>query len=151
MTINEVVIAGRLTKDPEVKSLQSGGKVCSFTVAMDRYMGKDKDADTDFVPCVAWNSQAEFIEKYFSKGRKIIIKGNIRTRTWDDDDNKRHWVTEVWVEKVDFADSKNSNGNGSSNNGDQKTTRNEAPPLPGEHSATASSSGSDNLPPWMRK
>jgi single-strand DNA-binding protein len=154
MTINEVILAGRLTKDPEVKSLRNG-KVCSFTVACDRYMGKDKDNEADFINCIAWNQTAEFVEKYFSKGKKIIVKGNIRTRAWDDNEGKRHWVTEVWVEKVDFADSKKENG--SSKASDPAPP----PPLPGEYTTqeapkgqpaeqAAAASKNNNMPPWYQ-
>jgi single-strand DNA-binding protein len=122
MTINEVVICGRLTKDPELRYTQNNVPVASFTVALDRYMGKDKKNETDFINCVAWNSNAEMVGKYFFKGKKILIKGNLRQRTWDDEEGKKHYVTEVWVEKLDFADDKKKEGgNSSSSNGNSGT------------------------------
>lgn len=106
MTINEVVIVGRLARDPELRHTTNGKPVCGFTVAVDRYMGKDNGNEADFIPVVAWNSTAEFVSKYFGKGKKIIVKGNLRQRSWEDNDGKKHYVLEVWAEKVDFADGK---------------------------------------------
>jgi len=106
MTINEVIIAGRLTKDPELRHTQNDTAVASAAVALDRYMGSNKDNSTDFIPIVAWGNTAIFLEKYFFKGKKVIVKGNLHSRTWEDDDGRKHFVLEVWAEKVDFADDK---------------------------------------------
>jgi single-strand DNA-binding protein len=110
MTINQVVIAGRLTKDPETRYTTNNNAVCSFTVALDRYMGKAKEKETDYISVVAWSETAEFVSKYFSKGRKIIVAGNLRQRSWKDDKEQMRYTTEVWAEKVDFADSKKEDG-----------------------------------------
>jgi len=119
MTINEVIIAGRLTKDPELKYTSGNNTaVCKFSVALDRYIGEGKDKQTDFVNCTAWGKQAEFVGKYFSKGRKIIVKGNLKQNVWTDNDDKKHYDMEVWAEKVDFADSaKDGNGGSGSDSG----------------------------------
>lgn len=147
MTINEVVIVGRLARDPELRHTTNGKPVCGFTVAVDRYMGKDNENEADFIPVVAWNSTAEFISKYFSKGKKIIVKGNLRQRSWEDNDGKKHYVLEVWAEKVDFADGKKevsgeSTKNSNSNFSHQKNK--------GEQTTSDNGSGTGNKPPWMQ-
>jgi single-strand DNA-binding protein len=146
MTINEVILAGRLTKDPEIKYTQSNTAVCKFAVALDRYMGEGKEKQTDFINCTAWGKQAEFVGKYFGKGRKIIIKGNLKQNVWTDNDDKKHYDIEVWVEKVDFADSaKDSNGGGNagSDAGEYEGPRED------KRGAPAAAAGGD-VPPWMK-
>ena len=98
---------GRLVRDVEQRTTQSGLSTCSFTVAVDRkYKGADGQKQTDFINCVAWRQTAEFICKYFSKGNRILLNGSIQTRTWDDQDGKKHYATEVLVEDVEFCESK---------------------------------------------
>lgn len=115
MTINEVIIAGRITKELEVKYTQNNTAVCKFSVALDRYMGEGKEKKTNFIPVVAWNKIAEFAGKYLGKGRKIIVKGSLEQNVWEDKEGRKHYDIEVWAEKIDFADSaKEGNGNGGS-------------------------------------
>lgn len=140
MTINQVIIVGRLARDPEIRNTQNGVKVAAFTIAVDRYMGERKEAETDFIPVVAWNSTAEFIEKYFFKGKKIIVQGNLRQRSWEDNDGKKHYIVEVWAEKVDFADDKKKDDD-SNNRPSQQATPSTTP---------AASTTPDNRPPWLR-
>jgi single-strand DNA-binding protein len=118
MTINEVILCGRLARDPEIRYSNNNVPIANISVALDRYMGKNRQNETDFINCVAFNSNAEMLGKYFFKGKKILIKGNLRQRTWDDQEGKKHYVTEVWIEKIDFADDKKkeSTGVGSSSN-----------------------------------
>lgn len=96
---------GRLAKDPEIRYTQSNKPVCSFTLAVDRRFSKDKKAD--FINCQAWDKTAEFIGKYFSKGSMIAVVGRIQTRSWEDKDGKKHYITEVVVEETYFTGSKN--------------------------------------------
>ena len=105
--MNRVILMGRLVRDVEQRTTQSGLSTCSFTVAVDRkYKGADGQKQTDFINCVAWRQTAEFICKYFSKGNRILFNGSIQTRTWDDQDGKKHFATEVLVEDVEFCESK---------------------------------------------
>ena len=105
--MNRVILMGRLVRDVEQRTTQSGLSTCSFTVAVDRkYKGADGQKQTDFINCVAWRQTAEFICKYFSKGNRILLNGSIQTRTWDDQDGKKHYATEVLVEDVEFCESK---------------------------------------------
>lgn len=105
--MNNVTLVGRLTKDPDQRTTQSGIAVTSFTVAVQR---RFKDADgnyqADFINCVAWRTTAEFIAKYFSKGMKIGICGTLQTRSYEDTDGKRRYVTEVVTEQAEFVESK---------------------------------------------
>lgn len=102
--INKAILMGRLTRDPVIRHTDSGKAVCNFTVAIDNSYGEEKSAD--FISCVAWNKTAEFVDKYFAKGRMIIVVGRIRTRTWEDRDGKKNYVTEVVASEVAFGESK---------------------------------------------
>ena len=102
--INKAILMGRLTRDPVIRHTDSGKAVCNFTVAIENGYGEEKS--TDFISCVAWNKTAEFVDKYFAKGRMIIVVGRIRTRTWEDRDGKKNYVTEVIASEVAFGESK---------------------------------------------
>ena len=105
--LNKVILMGRITQDLEVKQTPSGVAVLSFTVAVQRsYAKQGEEKQTDFISCVAWRQQAEFIGKYFKKGRMIAIEGNLRTRTYDDKNGTKHYVTEVFVDNVSFTGEK---------------------------------------------
>ena len=94
--LNKVILMGRLTRDPELKYTSSNIPVCSFSIAVDRRFSKQGDQpQTDFINIVAWRSTAEFICKYFSKGRLINVCGSLQTRTWDDANGVRRYSTEV--------------------------------------------------------
>ncbi len=109
--MNKVVLMGRLTRDPELRTTPSGVSTCSFTVAVDRrYKSADGQTQADFISCVAWRQTADFVSKYFSKGRRILLEGSIQTRTWDDQEGKKRYVTEVVVENVEFCDSNRGDG-----------------------------------------
>lgn len=108
--MNKVCLIGRLTKDIELKTTQSNVKVANFTLAVNRRFVKEGQEQTaDFINIIAWGKIAEFCDKYFGKGQQIGISGRIQTRTWDDDQGKKHYVTEVIAEEVDFADGKRTN------------------------------------------
>jgi len=104
---------GRLARDPEIRTTQSGIPVCNFTVACDR---RSRAADgswqnqADFIPCVAWRQQAEFINRYFSKGDRILVSGSIQPRSWEDDKGNRRYTTEVIIDEVEFCESKRGGG-----------------------------------------
>lgn len=104
--MNQVCIVGRLTHTPELKATQSGKSVCSFSVAVERRF-KDSEGNpiVDFIDCVAWSKQAEFIGKWFDKGVRVGLTGELQTRLYEKDGQK-HKVVEVLVSTVEFADGK---------------------------------------------
>ena len=102
--MNKFIGLGRLTKDPELRSTQSGLKITSFTLAINRnFKNKDGNYDADFLNCQAFDKRAEFIEKYFKKGSMMAITARAQTRNYDDNDGKKRFVTEFIVEEVYFA------------------------------------------------
>ena len=110
MNLNKAIIAGRLTADPELKTTPSGLSVTSFTVAVNRRFGKEKQ--TDFINCVAWRSTAEFITKYFSKGNSICVCGSIQTRNYTDKNGNKRTAVEVVAEEATFCEGKKNTAEG---------------------------------------
>ncbi len=106
--MNKAILIGRLTKDPELTYTNSNTSVCRFTVAVDRRFKSEHQPTADFIPVVAWRQTAEFVSKYFTKGSRIALIGQIQTRTWDDTEGKKHYVTEVIADEVEFCESKRS-------------------------------------------
>ena len=106
--MNSVQIIGRMTADPELRHTQSGTACTRFNVAVDRRVKQGEEKQTDFITVVAWQQRAEFICKYFSKGQRIALTGSIRTGNYTDKDGNKRNTFEVWVENVEFCDSKNS-------------------------------------------
>ena len=104
--MNKVVLMGRLTRDPEMRHTNSGTPVTTFSIAIDNGYGDNKR--TDFVNCIAWNKTAEFVSKHFTKGKMIIFIGRITTRSWETQDGKRAYATEVVANEVNFGESKTS-------------------------------------------
>jgi len=102
--INKAILMGRITKDPELRHTNSGTPVCSFSMAIDNGYGENKT--TDFINVVAWNKTAEFVKNWFGKGRMIIVVGRIATRTWEGQDGKKNYATEVIANEVSFAGEK---------------------------------------------
>lgn len=111
LNLNKVILGGRITNELELKQTPSGVCVCSFSIAVARKVGKDKEQQTDFINCVAWRNTAEFIQRYFRKGSSIAIVGNIQTRSWDDKNGGKRYATEVIVDEAMFVDSKSDAGN----------------------------------------
>lgn len=108
--MNKAILVGNLTRDPEQRTTPSGVSVTSFTVAVTRrYKSQDGTQQADFINCVAWRSTAEFIAKYFTKGSRLGIVGTIQTRTYDDQNGVRRYVTEVVVDEAEFVTSKAQN------------------------------------------
>ena len=107
--LNRVIIMGRLTADPELRQAASGVATCRFTVAVDRsYSKQGEEKQTDFITVVAWRQTAEFICRYFSKGRMIAIEGNLRTSKYPDKNHPdvMHYITEVYADQVHFTGEK---------------------------------------------
>ena len=102
--LNHVFLQGRLVRDVELRSTQSGTSVATLTVAVDRDYARDGASDkTDFVNVVCWKQTAEFISKHFGKGRMIAVTGRLQSRTYDDKNGSKHYVTEVIVEQASFT------------------------------------------------
>ena len=104
--MNKVILIGRLTKDPELRYTAANTAVCQFTVAVDRRIRSENQPTADFIPVVAWRQTAEFVAKYFSKGNRIAVTGQIQVRNWDDAEGKRHYATEVIADDIEFVESK---------------------------------------------
>lgn len=109
--MNKAILMGRLTKDPEIRNTQTNNTmVANFSLAVNRRFVKEgEERQADFINIVAWGKTAEFCSKYFRKGQQVGVIGRIQTRTWDDDQGQKHYVTEVVAEEVYFADSKKDN------------------------------------------
>lgn len=123
--MNNVSLMGRLTAEPELKQTPSGVSTTSFTIAIDRsYVPQGQERQADFISIVAWRQTAEFICRYFGKGKMIAVKGELRSRTYDDKryPDVKHYVTEVYADQVYFCGGKNDDGNQSVTKG--------TPPIP---------------------
>lgn len=105
--LNQIVLMGRLTRDPELRHTQSGLSVTSFTIAVDRDFGQNgEEKQTDFIDIVAWRNTAEFVSKYFTKGRMAVVNGRLQIRDWTDKDGNKRRNAEVLADRVYFGDSK---------------------------------------------
>ena len=106
--MNKVILMGRLTRDPEVRYTQTNNTlVASFSLAVNRrFVRQGEERQADFINIVAWSKLGEFCSKYFKKGQQVAVTGRLQTRTWDDDQGQKHYITEVIAEEAYFADSK---------------------------------------------
>ena len=130
--LNHIVLMGRLTRDPELRRTGSGVAVASFTLAVDRdYAAQGAEKETDFVDIVAWRNTAEFVSKYFTKGRMAVVTGRLQIRNWQDKEGNKRRSSEVVADSIYFGDSKK----------DGETSDNASAPTTGY--ATAPSQNSD--------
>ena len=131
--LNKVIIMGRLTRDPEIKKVNSDISVCSFSIACDRDIvnKQNNERETDFFDVTAWRSTADFVGKYFAKGRMAVVEGRLQIRDWKDKDGNNRRSAEVVADNVYFGDSKK----------DSETSDNASAPTTGY--ATAPSQNSD--------
>lgn len=107
--LNKIIIMGRLVRDPELRRTQGGTAVTSFRLAVDRdYKAEDGSRQADFFDVVAWRSTAEFVSKYFTKGRMAVVDGRLQSRPWTDKDGNKRVAIEIVAESVYFGDSKRS-------------------------------------------
>ena len=111
--LNRAILMGRLVADPELRQTPNGISVVSFTIAIDRNYSKDRERQADFIDIVAWRHTAEFVSKYFSKGKMIIVEGSIQTRLYEDKQGNKRKAVEVVADNVQFGESKNASGNAS--------------------------------------
>jgi len=110
--MNKVILMGRLTRDPEVRQTTGGISVTRFSIAVNRRFAREGGQEADFINCVAWRESGERIAKYFRKGSMIAVVGSIQTRSWDGQDGKRQYATEVVVDEWEFTGSKAETGSG---------------------------------------
>ena len=117
--LNHIVIMGRLTRDPELRRTGSGIAVASFSVAVDRDFGKSENGEkeTDFIDCVAWRQTGEFVSKYFTKGRMIVVSGRLQVRSWTDKDGNKRRTAEVVADNVYFGGGKRESEGGNAYGG----------------------------------
>lgn len=114
--MNKAILMGRLTADPEMRHTTTGKSVCTFRLAVNRrFVRQGEEQQADFFPIVAWEKTAEFCNNYFRKGQQVAIVGRIQTRTWDDPEGNKRYITEIVAEEAHFADSKNSSTNDNNN------------------------------------
>lgn len=108
--MNIIAIKGRLVRDPEVKKTSNGISVCTITVAVDRAYSGGGEKQTDFFDCVFWRQGAEFVNKYFSKGKEIIVTGEMQSRKWQDKDGNNRVSWEIQNAHAEFCGGKSDNG-----------------------------------------
>ena len=105
--LNKIFLMGRLTRDPEMRRTGSGTAVASFSIAVERdFKGKDGERETDFIDVTCWRSTAEFVSKYFTKGRMAVVEGRLQIRDWTDKEGNKRRSAEVVADSVYFGDSK---------------------------------------------
>ena len=116
--LNHIVLMGRLTRDPELRRTGSGIAVASFSIAVDRDFGsrENGERETDFIDIVAWRQTAEFVSKYFTKGRMAVVSGRLQIRNWNDKDGNKRRSAEVVADNVYFGDSKRDGESGGYSN-----------------------------------
>ena len=111
--LNKIILMGRLTRDPELRRTQSGTAVTSFSIACDRdFKSQSGEKETDFIDIVAWRGTAEFVSKYFAKGRMAIVEGRLQIRDWTDNNGGKRRSAEVVADNIYFGDSKRDSAPG---------------------------------------
>lgn len=112
--MNKVILMGRLTRSPEVRYSQGSDPVAvaRYTLAVNRRFKRKDEPEADFIPCVAFGKSGEFAEKYFRKGQLVGVIGRLQVRSWEDNEGKKRWTTEVIIEEQHFAESKKDSGEG---------------------------------------
>lgn len=135
--MNKVILMGRLTRDPEVKYSQGDNAtaIARFTLAVERRIKRDNEASADFINCISFGRSAEFVEKYFRKGTKIVICGRIQTGSYTNKDGQKVYTTDIVIEEQDFAESKatsQQNNSGSVQNNSNSRQSQKPQPDPDE-------------------
>lgn len=117
--MNKVMLIGRLSREPELRHTTSGTPVCQINIAINRPVSQDKEPETDFINVVLWNKQAENVAKYVTKGGQVAVEGRIQTRSYENNEGKKTFVTEVIASNVEFLQTKK---NDTSNTKEESTT-----------------------------
>lgn len=138
MSINKVILVGRVSNDITINKSQSGTSMCNFSIAVDRYMGKDKEKATDFIRCTAFGSTADILGRYAGKGKQVAVEGNIKTGSYEKDGVK-HYTQDVQIDKVELL------GGKSDSNTTQPTQATPAP-VTETTSAVAEETSNEDIP-----
>lgn len=110
--MNKAIVIGNIVREPDYRTTTKGTSVCSFTIAVQRrYKNPNGEYDADYIGCVAWGNQADFVHKHFIKGQAIGVTGNLQTRNYDDKNGIKRYVTEVVVDEIDFIGKKEKTEN----------------------------------------
>lgn len=149
--MNKVILIGRLTRDPELRRSNTGMAVCNFSVAVNRgFAGQNNEPQTDFINCVCFDKQAENLSRYMTKGRLISVDGRIQSRSYDNQEGKRVYVTEVVATNIQYLESKSSvqgtTNNYSNNNSYNNAPSNDVTPFDFEQPTSAPTVEVDNDP-----
>ena len=104
--MNRVILKGRVAKDPDVKTTQSGQTFTRLTIAVDRYTKAGEERKADFIPCVAWGNTAQFLANYFTKGKELLCEGRIQTGSYTNQEGKKTYTTDIIIDRVEFCGSK---------------------------------------------
>ena len=118
--LNKVILMGRLTRDPEFRQTTSGIPVCRITVAVDRPYRKDQEKQADFINVTCWRNTAEFVSRYFNKGKMIIVEGSLRNNDYTDNNGVKHYSMDVQADNVSFGESKGASQGGGDYAGGQQ-------------------------------
>ena len=141
--MNKVFLIGRLTRDPELRYTGSNTAVASFSIAVNRnFQNQQGEREADFINIVVWRKQAENVKNYLSQGSQVAIDGRIQTRSYDDQNGQKRYVTEVVADNVEFLGSKNSS-NSNSNNMNGTASTNNAGPTPYDFGEAPEPKGTD--------
>ena len=133
--LNHIVLMGRLTRDPELRQTGSGISVASFTIAVDRdYTAQGAEKETDFVDIVAWRGTADFVSKYFAKGRMAVVSGRLQIRNWQDKEGNKRRSAEVVADNVYFGESKKDSQSSNSTQSNEPAQSTDFVPLDGDDS-----------------
>ncbi|MBQ7354983.1 MAG: single-stranded DNA-binding protein [Clostridia bacterium] len=145
---NKVILGGRLTGDPELKTTQSGISVTSFSVAVNRrYSGAaDQQPQADFINVVAWRQQAEFVSRYFRKGSSICVVGSLQNRSWTDQNGQKRYTTEVVADEINFVDAKGESPAARQGGAAPYGAAPAAPYTPASYGGSSYAGASDNAP-----
>lgn len=125
--MNRIILIGRLSKEPELRYTNSGAGVCNFTLAVDRPFTQNGERQADFIDVVVWNKLAENCAKYLDKGRKCAVEGRLQIRSYEGNDGKKRYVTEVVAERVEFISKGSATGSTHGGQGDGCSTGDEQP------------------------
>ena len=144
--LNHITIMGRLTRDPELRTTQSGVSVASFTAAVDRdFGGRDgSERQTDFIDCVAWRQTGEFVSKYFHKGSMIVVSGRLQSRKWQDRDGNNRTNWEIVADNVYFGESRRDSGENRGDSYGAYDGRSSAPAAPAPAPSAFAELGDDD-------
>ena len=127
--LNKIIVMGRLTHDPELRRTGSGTPVCSFSIACDRdFKSQSGEKETDFFDVVAWRATGEFVNKYFTKGRMVVVEGRLQIREWQDKEGNKRRSAEINADNVYFGDSRPAQAEGASGAGEADAFK-DFPPL----------------------